>query len=368
MPDDSSSSTDRDLLSRLNALRKSTVTLDQTNYQAPLPRRIPASLDAAPARALHSDLLARWKSLGGTPSASEGHESETLPTKAEEEKTLDELLEDLGPSETWEVGKSEEDQVAELLRSAQSVLADTSQEQELRGDTADGHAADHTPEARLPTIDVSVFQPEHEVASDGDDAPREIGWKSKDTLDQEADELLQRILDEVKLEPPEVLDEDKDQSGSGDDVLPSGPDLSRSTAEPSSSALDLPATPTKLPETVDPESKLNVDDDLATRFAGLALPSVPTTIQSSKSTKTSTKTGVGYADEEIETWCIICNDDATLRCIGCDGDLYCTNCWMEGHRGEDAGLEERGHKAVQFVKGGGKRKPPKRRVMMGAGA
>ncbi|EXJ88136.1 hypothetical protein A1O1_05064 [Capronia coronata CBS 617.96] len=358
MANDPSSSVDQDLLSRLNALRKSTVTFDQTNYQTPLPRSTPVTLDAAPARAQHSDLLTRWKSLGGTPPTTGKREPEGSSNDAEHEKTLDELLADIPPSETWELEKSEEDQVAELLQSARSALAAASQGQQPSEEAAEEHGVGRPAPATLPAIDVSVFQPEPEL-----DLVGGADWKSKDTLDKEADELLERVFDEVQHEPAEAPDEDTNQSEAGIEASQPAPSPSKSSTELSLSNLELPATPSKLPEPTGPKDQPDEDEGLVSRFAGLSLPSVPTTIKATKPGKTSSKPSVGYSDEEIDTWCIICNDDATLRCIGCDGELYCTNCWMEGHRGEDAGLEERGHKAVQFVKGGGKKKEPRRRVM-----
>ncbi|CAG8601176.1 9699_t:CDS:2, partial [Scutellospora calospora] len=34
-------------------------------------------------------------------------------------------------------------------------------------------------------------------------------------------------------------------------------------------------------------------------------------------------------DDDPDSWCCICNEDAIVKCNGCDGDLYCQECFQE---------------------------------------
>lgn len=62
----------------------------------------------------------------------------------------------------------------------------------------------------------------------------------------------------------------------------------------------------------------------------------------------------GYTDADQRTWCIVCLEDGTIRCLGCAedgsgvGDVYCARCWKEMHVGPSAGYDERGHAWEKF--------------------
>lgn len=53
------------------------------------------------------------------------------------------------------------------------------------------------------------------------------------------------------------------------------------------------------------------------------------------------------ADQEELPWCTICNEDAVIRCIGCDGDLFCRSCFKEIHANDE---EYREHPTKSYSK------------------
>lgn len=104
---------------------------------------------------------------------------------------------------------------------------------------------------------------------------------------------------------------------------------------------------------------LDFENDIATRMAALkglgagtdtdafGLPSAPTFQPEDRPLRTVYRRP-GYTDEDQKTWCVVCLEDATVRCQGCDGDVYCARCWREMHVGPAAGFDERGHKWAKF--------------------
>lgn len=43
-------------------------------------------------------------------------------------------------------------------------------------------------------------------------------------------------------------------------------------------------------------------------------------------------------------WCVLCNKDATVRCLDCGGDIYCSECNKEVHRQ----FNETDHRVIPF--------------------
>lgn len=298
-----------------------------------------------------------------TISTTQGGGDEIDSLFGEDERTLDEILEGLDVDEgddQWSAeaqGADESERVAALLEKLQKDSASQPAGDEPRDDKDDDEAADD---------------------SDGDEMSRQV------------ENVIARAMDEVNLEqqdstePSRPTDHGAGSGGKadfhkqGDDdlVLPTVPrdtddkDETRKSRNKPEKASDedrvggeavfsLPTVPTALQDPV-PSSKDEFEDDIAKRMAALkglgsdavqfddfGLPAVPTFQPEDRPVKGVVKK-TGYTDEDQKTWCIVCLEDATVRCLGCDDDVYCARCWKEMHIGPSAGYDERGHQWVNF--------------------
>jgi hypothetical protein len=190
--------------------------------------------------------------------------------------------------------------------------------------------------------------------------------RSKSEDSELASEYIQQVLDELKASGLHGEDGTEEKEGKDDKEEPEGgfgvaadksptEDKMGEDEEADSSVLDLPSVPSG-PSTQAASGK-DTDDELFARLAALKVTSTPGGIASpSARSEAELRWASIDKDDDDTTWCVICCDDATIKCLGCDGDLYCGGCWKEGHRSEDAGMEERMHKAVLYQKPGKKKR------------
>ncbi|KAF2627950.1 hypothetical protein BU25DRAFT_46968 [Macroventuria anomochaeta] len=381
-------SVDDDLLARLNALKKSSVSLDPTYSSSIASTRSPKPTD---------DLASRFARLGSASPSSSPQPSRTTSTNnviapgapsylegvaqgvgggtvefnEEDEKSLEELLGELNGAvedrKEWDMSRKEKGDVGKLLKDMRTILPELQndrahdvRQQKQAGREGKGEALTDWENVEFDVGSGSVGPKRDE--EDGDSDEDGDGGNKKQTEEEEADDVIARIMAELeiskKYDPPSphplYSDHDAEQSNMNKSTEDNADDTS----------LSLPSAPTTLKEPTDSfHATQALEDAFTARLAALAgpktdslgLPSAPSFAPSAKPPKVQSSLQEKL-DEEIDTWCIICQDDATLKCLSCDGDLYCRNCWMEGHRGESAGLEERRHRAVEFVKGGDKKK------------
>ncbi|KAL6912703.1 hypothetical protein ACHAPO_007299 [Fusarium lateritium] len=245
--------------------------------------------------------------------------------------------------------------------------------------------------------DESMFQTDDQTLEEllGDVKPEE-GF-SAEPDDAQVKALLEQLADAIPKDTDEKQDDSDDSDGEAmnkdvDQVVARFRDeveveaaLAKTNPEPTSDSepndtetdIALPEVPSDLNEIPSSARAGSADiDDITARLAALrapspdaessfALPSVPTSKPSGKPVNRLT-TRTNYADDDVESWCTVCLEDATLRCPECDDDVYCTRCWYEMHRGPQAGFDERSHKAVQFTKDKKTEKKEKKKVALGA--
>lgn len=82
---------------------------------------------------------------------------------------------------------------------------------------------------------------------------------------------------------------------------------------------------------LDEASGFNIPPDQTTQPGPSQQNLYKKTKQKSQTPTNTALTKTDDSDEDELPWCCICNEDATLRCHGCDGDLYCQRCFREGH-------------------------------------
>lgn len=188
--------------------------------------------------------------------------------------------------------------------------------------------------------------------SDAEKSDDEDGDRDLEAEAREAEEILARLLDEAHLESRDEADSQPQPPPQSKSPPPSNP----TTTDP----FTLPSTPSTLldpPDPPDPET-LAFTASITARMAALqdpttdalGMPSAP-----SNAPVSPPRGGSSKPAPEPATACVICYDNATVLCRGCEdnfGDaeeaLYCARCWKEGHLGADAGAEERAHEWIKF--------------------
>ena len=246
-------------------------------------------------------------------------------------KTVEDLLAEIGPDSQWTQNPDEPNEMQKLLDEARQALSQIEEQPSIRDSEEFSQS-------------FKKSEPDTQLPSPGAPAPIEETTPEApptQTEDEEAATYLQQILDELQLEEHDKTTKgpsyDKEDGLSGhspnQNLYPVGQGLP---------GLDMPSVPTSIPLIPHRPAEENP-------LPTFDLPSAPITAPQRKSITQSAKAKIPqYSDQDMETWCVICNDNATVRCLGCEGDLYCAKCWKEGHVGKEAGYDERSHRWVKY--------------------
>ncbi|KAG5755252.1 hypothetical protein H9Q70_002093 [Fusarium xylarioides] len=344
---------DKSLLDRLNALRGNGAGQDK-----PVSTEIKVDLierKKAPTR--DDTLAARLKSLrdrGDEPSPAPATAPKTTqpPSKPtpQPEKTPKKDSPKLEDEEDDSIFQTDDQTLEELLGDVQPEEGFNPEPDDARVKALLEQLADSIPK--------DTENERDKKAGDSDDSDGEA-------MNKDVDEVIARFRDEAEVEEAFAKTKTPDPESESE------PEQTASKTED----IALPDVPTDLTDIPSSTRAGSADiDDITARLAALrapspdqdslALPSVPTSKPSGQPVNRLTSR-TNYTDDDVESWCTVCLEDATVRCPGCDDDVYCTRCWYEMHRGPQAGFDERSHKAVQFTKDK-KEKEKEKKVALGA--
>ncbi|KAG5933674.1 hypothetical protein E4U53_000916 [Claviceps sorghi] len=286
---------------------------------------------------IDNSLLDRLRALRGTdtPSTPQKASSSGNPIQFH-------VIERAGPP-------SGEDLLAARLKSLRAASDSPRPPQSPHRVRADDPPHPHDEDALLQTTDQAL---EEMLAADMDPVPQTVD--ALDQQEQDVQALLERLSASV---PTDTDSHDDDEATIRALVLQLKDEAEAEADQPdlappcplAEETIELPSAPgTATP----PSTSLA---DLTARMAALRhaspdmLPSAPTSRPSRPVKRLTSQTA--YTDDDMDSWCTVCLEDATLRCTGCDGDVYCTRCWREMHSGP-AAFADTSHRAVQFARGG----------------
>ncbi|KAI1103568.1 hypothetical protein F4804DRAFT_309561 [Jackrogersella minutella] len=386
---------DRTLLDRFNALKPSTVDLDPspTSFAAstiepakPLSREDAVtewlkSLRNQSDKKVHttSSLETNYTSSDTITSSSPSHISQPQPkskspyadisvpqvSSAEDgmnddedtllytdNQTLEELLADIESDQAW---------VDELI----------SEEKKHRRVTALLEELGNAPEEKEDPDNNPPIKSSH----DGGDEDSSDDDSEGENMTREANDILAQAADEAQVDQP-LSQPDPTPPSPSREVKATTPNTQASPTQGANETdpFNLPAVPSDLQDQPNPPSPSDSDfaASISSRMAALSvhappsrtlpsaptsavdafgLPSAPTfTPADGPVEKKKKKRAVGYTDDDQKTWCVVCLEDGGVRCLDCDGDVFCARCWREMHVGPAAGYADRGHRWERFVR------------------
>ncbi|KAM3502842.1 hypothetical protein MY11210_008940 [Beauveria gryllotalpidicola] len=259
----------------------------------------------------------------------------------------------------------------------QELLADVTPDEDPGGASGAHEPSDEQVRALLEKLvddipkDLSDPRPTHDHALDSDDG------SDSEAMKRQVADIMGRYQDEAETEEAQ-----RNRQASEDDDFQDPHDEATHNTDPPSVPSDLQD---HLPSSAARSEHKPGLDDITARLAALRapshntdgggdddddasdslnLPSVPTS-RPSVQPVSRLQTRTGYTDDDVDSWCTVCLEDATLQCLGCDDDVYCARCWHEMHVGPAAAFDDRSHRAVQFTRDKKKEEAP-RKVALGA--
>ncbi|KAL7808027.1 hypothetical protein V8C26DRAFT_414088 [Trichoderma gracile] len=269
-----------------------------------------------------------------------------------DDQTLEELLGDVNPDETNPAQEEPSDEQVRALLEELSLAVP-------KDEDVGGHEKE-----------------EDDKAGDSDDSDGEqMQAKVSDVIAQFQDEAaIDAALRSSRNDDETAsVQQNQDQEPDQDTQLDGDANLALPSLPPNLD--DLSSFSPRRPSTTN--TKVDAIDDITARIAALrapaaeeedaafSLPSVPSSRPSAGDKPVRRLTSkTDYTDDDIDGWCTVCLDDATLQCLGCDDDPYCTRCWREMHVGPAAAFDDRSHKAVQFTRA--RKKDKQQKVALGA--